>query len=204
MFKNLFKGSHTRNEYNSKKENNESYEDKKRQMADAWVTVINAVENIKEIDVASNTLGEVMDWAIFTLFIKKWLFSVESIGRFVTCYTHEYLGSKYDTTLYFNDQRSFGKDRVDSSTAKFERSIQAQVNKINENLKNSNYKPMIKELKTLAKMLKYSKHYIGKHRPLYKYDQVKQAFSGLSDKITSSTKLIEEKIEQISRKYPVE
>ena len=53
-------------------------------------------------------------------------------------------------------------------------------------------------------MLKYSKNYIGRHRPLYKYDQVRQAFSGLSDKITSSTKLIEEKIEQISEEYPIE
>ena len=45
MFKNLFKGSHTRNEYN-KKENDESYEDTKKQMANSWVVDINKAGSV--------------------------------------------------------------------------------------------------------------------------------------------------------------
>lgn len=180
-------------------------------MANYWV------EDINKAKLVNNTFERIMwksveDWSQFRQHIQLWLQTFEP-SKYVAEFESEgesiagwlkYSSYKYDSNVSFDGYQSYGKDREESSTAKFERSMQNQIEKITEHLKNSNYKYMIKELKTLAKMLKYSKHYIGKHRPLYKYDQVRQAFSGLSDKITESTKLIEEKIEQINAKWRIE
>ena len=141
MFKNLFEGSYTRNEYN-KKENDESYEDKKKTMANAWAQDI---EKVKSVDnIAEGQMWKlIFEWWGFVSHIKLWISTFEP-KQYLSADWLKNNSAKYDLNATFPGTFSFGKDRVESSTAKFERSMQDQIDKIKEHLKNSNYKSMIK------------------------------------------------------------